>query len=100
MSGRPDLHVIPGGGDLALATARDDVLDPFAYQARCVGSWVMSMVARGFSTTTIEGDNATLDRFLALAGKPVWELTAAKNLSKVALSPTIVVELKPRATML
>jgi integrase/recombinase XerD len=77
MSGRPDLRVIPGGSDLALATARDDVLDPFVYQARCVGSWVTSMVARGFSTTTIEGDNATLDRFLALAGKPVWELTAA-----------------------
>jgi len=68
--------MIPGTVDATALAAADD-LNPFAYQARCVGSWVTSMIARGFSQTTIEGDNAMLDRFLALAGKPAWELSAA-----------------------
>lgn len=73
---RPNLRVVPGAVG-AVALAADDELDPLAYQARCVGSWVTSMVARGFSPVTIEGDNAILDRFLALAGKPAWELSNA-----------------------
>jgi integrase/recombinase XerD len=76
VDGRPSLRMIPGTVDAAVLAVSDD-LDPFAYQARCVGSWVTSMIARGFSQTTIEGDNAVLDRFLALAGKPAWELSAA-----------------------
>jgi integrase/recombinase XerD len=75
VDGRPSLRMIPGAADVALAIA--DELEPFAYQARCVGSWVASMVARGFSQVTIEGDNAMLDRFLAMAQKPAWELSAA-----------------------
>lgn len=76
MDGRPDLRLVPGRVDMAVLVVEDD-LDPFAYQARCIGSWVTSMIARGFSQATIEGDNAILDRFLVLAGKPAWELSAS-----------------------
>lgn len=73
MNARPDLRVIPGFP--GTACPEDDLRDPFAYQARCVGGWVASQVARGFSPITIETDNGNLDRFLALTAKPAWELT-------------------------
>ncbi len=63
--------------DGAAAVARvDDGTDPEAYQALCLAGFEASQVARGFSPLTIDGDSGTLDRFLALAGKPAWELTA------------------------
>lgn len=75
MSDRPDLRILHG--TCSVAVAETPVIDAFSYQAGCVGGWVASMVARGFSPTTIESDNAMLDRFLDLAGKPAWELTPA-----------------------
>ncbi len=73
MSDRPDLRVIQGTAALALADV--ETTDPLAYQAQCVGGWVASMVARGFSPITVEHDNAMVDRFLTWADKPAWELT-------------------------
>ncbi|MFI7081806.1 tyrosine-type recombinase/integrase [Micromonospora sp. NPDC049903] len=75
MSGRPGLRLVQG--TVAVAVATGEIEQPWAFQARCVGGWVSSMVARNFSALTIENDNATLDRFLELAGQPAWELTPA-----------------------
>ena len=60
-----------------MAVTAGETEEPLAFQARCVGGWVSSMVARNFSPLTIEKDNAALDRFLDLAGQPAWELTPA-----------------------
>jgi integrase/recombinase XerD len=60
------------------------VVDPGAFQSGCVDGFVASQVARGFSATTIENGTGVLERFLALAGKPAWELTASDVDSVVA----------------
>jgi len=74
---RPDLRLVPGTATaLTDAGVKDQAVDPLTYQARCLGGFVASQVARGFSPLTIKGDNGVLDRFLALADKPAWELTA------------------------
>jgi integrase/recombinase XerD len=75
MVGRAGLRLVQGAAAVAATTG--PVEDPWAFQASCLGGWVSSMVARNFSPLTIEKDNAALDRFLALAGQPAWELTAA-----------------------
>lgn len=77
MGRHPDLQVVHGAAAPAGQPAHDAQLDPLAFQARCLGGFTASQVARGFSPATIEIDTGVLDRFLALAGKPAWELTAA-----------------------
>ena len=42
---------------------------------RLRGRVVASQVARGFSPTTIDNGTGVLERFLALAVKPAWELS-------------------------
>jgi hypothetical protein len=42
-----------------------------------VDGFVASQVARGFSRTTIDNGTGVLERFLALAAKPAWELTTS-----------------------
>ena len=77
MTTRPDLRLLPGAAAAPIGVRVDDqAVDPLTYQARCLGGFVASQVARGFSPQTIKVDNGVLDRFLALAGKPAWELTA------------------------
>ncbi|MCO4265240.1 tyrosine-type recombinase/integrase [Pseudarthrobacter sp. MDT3-26] len=51
-----------------------EFIDPSAYQSACVDAFVASQVARGFSQLTIDNGTGVLERFLALAGKPAWEL--------------------------
>jgi integrase/recombinase XerD len=74
MAERPSLQVVRGA---AAPAVPGPALDPLGFQASCVGGFVASQVARGFSPVTIDNDTGVLDRFLALAGKPAWELTAA-----------------------
>jgi site-specific recombinase XerD len=74
VDGRPQLRSVQGTAVLPLAGA---VIDPLVYQSSCVDGFVASQVARGFSATTIDNGTGVLERFLALAGKPAWELTAA-----------------------
>lgn len=50
--------------------------DPVAFQNACVEGFHASQVARGFSQITIDNDTGVLERFLALASTPVWELSA------------------------
>ena len=73
MSDRAGLRLVEGapvaGADLA-------VLDARTFQARCVEGYLASRVARGFSPVTIEGEAGVLERFLAIARRPAWELTA------------------------
>jgi hypothetical protein len=49
--------------------------DPGVFQQECIDAFVGSQVAQGFSQITIENGTGVLERFLALAGKPVWEIT-------------------------
>lgn len=77
MGRHPDLRVVHGAAAVVGHPADGAPLDPLAFQARCLGGFTASQVARGFSPTTIEIDTGVLDRFLALAGKPAWELTVA-----------------------
>lgn len=51
-------------------------VDPWEFQTRCLERFGATQTARGFSPVTIESDAAQLERFLALAAKPAWELTA------------------------
>jgi site-specific recombinase XerD len=50
--------------------------DPGVFQQECVEAFVGSQVAQGFSEITIENGTGVLERFLALAGRPAWEITA------------------------
>ncbi|HEX2807642.1 MAG TPA: hypothetical protein VHN80_15885, partial [Kineosporiaceae bacterium] len=52
-----------------------EAVDPLTYQSGCVDGFVASQVARGFSPTTIDNGTGVLERFLALAVKPAWELS-------------------------
>ena len=51
-------------------------VDPWAVQDKFIAGFEASQVARGFSPLTIDGSVSTLHRFLALAAKPAWELSA------------------------
>lgn len=51
-------------------------VDPWRFQAECVDAYVLSWVARGFSTVTVENDTGVLDRMLTALGRPAWEVTA------------------------
>ncbi|MEB0267942.1 site-specific integrase, partial [Cryobacterium sp. 10I5] len=53
-----------------------DAMEPMEFQRQCVDGFVASQVARGFSALTIDNGTGVLERFLALAEKPAWELTA------------------------
>lgn len=74
MTERPNLHCVEGTAALPLPV---EFLDPLAYQSACVDGFVASQVARGFSSTTIDNGTGVLERFLSLAAKPAWELTAS-----------------------
>jgi integrase/recombinase XerD len=77
MDDRPALRLVPGAAAPTLVDLDAELaVDPLTFQARCLGGFVTSQIARGFSPRTIDNDNGLLDRFLDLAGKPVWELTA------------------------
>lgn len=64
-------------GESVAASASEPAPDPWEYQRRCVEAFVASQVARGFSPVTIENGSGVLERFLAAAGRPAWEVTAA-----------------------
>lgn len=49
--------------------------DPVAFQRECLEAFVASQVAQGFSQITIENGIGVLERFLALAGVPAWEIS-------------------------
>ena len=48
--------------------------DPGVVQQECIDAFVASQVAQGFSQITIDNGTGVLERFLALAAKPVWEI--------------------------
>lgn len=81
MAERLHLHAVEGTSALPPPA---EFVEPLAFQAACVDGFVASQVARGFSPTTIENGTGVLERFLALAVKPAWELTAADVDSVVA----------------
>jgi hypothetical protein len=73
MMPRPRLRVVSDncpGAQLA------DDMEPMEFQRQCVDGFVASQVARGFSALTIDNGTGVLERFLTLAEKPAWELTA------------------------
>lgn len=74
MAERPRLHSVVGTAALPLPVP---FVDPLVYQAGCVDGFVASQVARGFSAVTIHNGTGVLERFLALAAKPAWELTSS-----------------------
>jgi len=82
MTERPGWRLITGTGS---AAERLEVLDPLPFQMACVDGFVASQVARGFSQLTIDSDTGILERFLALADKPAWDLTSGDVDSVVAL---------------
>ena len=45
------------------------------FQQECIDGFIGSQVAQGFSQITIENGTGVLERFLALAAKPAWEIT-------------------------
>jgi integrase/recombinase XerD len=77
MDDRPALRLVPDT-PIPGVVNRDAELpvDPLRFQARCLGGFSTSQLARGFSPRTIASDSDLLERFLTLAGKPAWELTA------------------------
>ena len=74
MAERPNLHSVAGTAALPIPV---EFLDPLVYQSVCVDGFVASQVARGFSPVTIDNGTGVLERFLSLAAKPAWELTAS-----------------------
>ncbi len=73
MSG-PRLVVVPGATDVPAPLVCLD-MEPLAYQRSCIEAYEVSQVARGFSPTTMENGPGVLERFLAAAGRPAWEIT-------------------------
>jgi len=71
--GESRLRLVEGAGGAACGTASARP-DPVAFQRECVDAFVGSQVAQGFSRVTIENGTGVLERFLALAGKPAWEI--------------------------
>jgi integrase/recombinase XerD len=49
--------------------------DPGAFQQACIDAFGGSQVAQGFSQITIDNGTGVLERFLALADRPAWEIT-------------------------
>lgn len=74
MTSRPRLRVVGGA---TVSPPALEYVDPLDFQRRCVDDFVASQVARGFSPVTIENGTGVLERFLALAVRPAWELTAS-----------------------
>ena len=72
MAERPQLRAV----DCQPIVGDREVVEPLAFQSGCVDGFVASQVARGFSAVTIENGTGVLERFLSLAGKPAWPLTA------------------------
>jgi site-specific recombinase XerD len=72
--GEARLRVIEGAGGAASGTA-SAAPDPEGFQRECVDAFVAAQVAQGFSEITIENGTGVLERFLALAGRPAWELS-------------------------
>lgn len=48
--------------------------DAVAYQSMLIEGYVASQVARGYSELTIDNGTGTLERFLTLCERPVWEV--------------------------
>jgi len=69
--GKGGLRLVPGAAVAPVAAP----LDPERFQAQCLDAYVASQVARGFSSVTVENGIGTLERFLALCGRPAWEVT-------------------------
>ena len=77
------LQVVRGAGGLVGAEAvgrggdgpARGAPDPGALQHDYVEAYAASQVAQGFSQITIDNGSGVLERFLALAGKPAWEIT-------------------------
>jgi hypothetical protein len=67
---RRGLQVVSGGVEPSIAGVAPDPMD---FQADCVGAYVASWTARGFSPVTIENAAGLLDRTLDLLGCPAWE---------------------------
>lgn len=74
MSDRRQLRLVRGVA--APQTTRSPV-DPWALQDKLIDGFEATQVARGFSPLTIDGSVSTLQRFLALTTKPVWDLCPA-----------------------
>jgi site-specific recombinase XerD len=68
------LRLVQGSGGAASGTT-GAACDPGVFQAACVDAFVASQVAQGFSAVTIENGTGVLERFLAMAGCPAWEIT-------------------------
>ena len=68
---RNRLSVVPGGA----LTPTGPIPDASAYETHCLDAYVGSQEARNFSPVTIDVGGRTLKRFLAMCGKPVWEVT-------------------------
>ena len=49
--------------------------DPGVFQQECIDAFVGSQAAQGSSQITIDNGTGVLERFLALADKPAWEIT-------------------------
>jgi integrase/recombinase XerD len=81
--GQRRLRMVEGAGGLvgAEAVGRSDdgparcAPDPGVFEQECIDAFVASQVAQGFSQITIDNGTGVLERFLALAAKPVWEIT-------------------------
>lgn len=71
MNDRPRLHSVQS---MALSPTPVEFIGPADYQSVCVDAFVASQIARGFSQLTIDNGTGVLERFLAIAGKPAWEL--------------------------
>jgi len=56
------------------AAPSEPVPDALVYQEQCIEAYLSSQRARGFSANSIRTGAGTLRRFLALAGRPAWEL--------------------------
>lgn len=69
----PRLRVLNGGS--AAAPDMVAVVDPMAFQQRCLEAYEASQVARGFSPVTMENGAGVLARFLTACEKPAWEVT-------------------------
>ena len=67
------LRLVEGAGAAACGSPSAPP-DPGAFQHAYVDAFVASQVAQGFSEITIENGTGVLERFLALAGRPAWEI--------------------------
>jgi hypothetical protein len=81
--GQRRLGLVVGAGGLvgASAVGRSEdgparcAPDPGVFQQECIDAFIASQIAQGFSQITIDNGTGVLERFLALADKPVWEIT-------------------------